>query len=103
MSQPQWRWQKQQRTLKSPNEEAAVETIRTLKDQYEDQHLAIGCLQQPTKLTQGDGGSRKKLAAACRRMTCHAIPAPRKGHGHQGPGKNDVVCETPKVRTFEKR
>jgi hypothetical protein len=29
--------------------------------------------------------------------------APCKGHGRQGAGKDDVVCGTPKERTFEPR
>jgi hypothetical protein len=31
------------------------------------------------------------------------VPAPRKGHDRQGLGKDNVVCGTPKGRTFEKR
>jgi hypothetical protein len=38
----------------------------------------------PKERTQGEGGSRKKLATACRGMTSLAIPAWRKGHCHQG-------------------
>jgi hypothetical protein len=40
-----------------PKVEAAVKTIRALKDQYGDQHLAMGCHRQPKKWTQGDGRS----------------------------------------------
>jgi hypothetical protein len=43
-----------------PKEEAAVETIGALEDRYGDRHLAIGCLRQPKKWTQGDGGYQKK-------------------------------------------
>jgi hypothetical protein len=83
-------------------EEATVETIGALEGRYGDRHVAVGRRRKPEKWTQGGGGSRKKLAAASRRMTRHAVPAPRKGHGHQGSGKYDVVG-TPKGRTFEKR
>jgi hypothetical protein len=86
-----------------PNEEAVVETTGALKDWYGDQRQLVGHHQQPKKRTQGDGGSRKKLAAACRQMTGHAIPALLKEHGRQGLGKNDVVCGTPKGWTFKKR
>jgi hypothetical protein len=36
-------------------------------------------------------------------MTYGTIPAPCKGHGCQGPGKDDDVHETPKGRTLEIR
>jgi hypothetical protein len=45
-----------------------VETIGALEDRYGDQHLTVERLQQPKIRTQGDGRSRKKLAAFCRRM-----------------------------------
>jgi hypothetical protein len=86
-----------------PNEEAVVKTIGALKDRYGDQHLAVECHQQPKKQTQGNVGSRKKLAAERRWMIRHAVPALLKEHGRQGPGKNDVVCGTPKGWTFKKR
>jgi hypothetical protein len=53
----------------APKQEAAVETIEALQDRCGDRHLAVGRRRQPNKRTQGDGGSRKKLAAACRRTT----------------------------------
>jgi hypothetical protein len=68
-----------------PEEEAAVETIRVLEYRYGDRHIAVGRRRQSKKWTQGDGGSRKKLAAARRRMTRHTVPARRKGRGHRGP------------------
>jgi hypothetical protein len=43
-----------------PKEEAAVKTVRALKEHYGDQHLAIGHCRQLQKWTQGDGGSRTK-------------------------------------------
>jgi hypothetical protein len=67
-------------------EEAMVEMVRTLKDR----HLAVRRRGQPKKRTQ------KKLTAACRGMTCPAIPAWRKGHGHQEPGRDSVAREAPK-------
>jgi hypothetical protein len=70
---------------KVPKDEAAGEIIGALEDRYRDRHLAIGRRRQPKKWTQVDGGSRKKLAAARRRMTRHAVPARRKGSGHKGP------------------
>jgi hypothetical protein len=86
-----------------PKEEATVETIGALEDQYGDRHLAVGCCRQLKKRTQGGGGSRQKLAAAQGQLTCCAIPAPHKGYGHQGPGKDDDVHGTPKGHLFEKR
>jgi hypothetical protein len=65
--------------LEVPKEETAVE------DRCGDRYLAVGRRRQPKKRTQGHDGSWKKLAAACRRMTLHAIPAPLKGRGSKGP------------------
>jgi hypothetical protein len=88
-----------------PKKEAGVdmEMIRTLKEWYGDQHLAIVRCQQLKKQTQGDGGFWKKLANSHRGMTLHAIPASRKGHGRQGPGRNNVMRGAPKGQTLERR
>jgi hypothetical protein len=67
-----------------PNYEATVETIGALEDQYVDRNLAVGRRRQPKKRTQGDGGSRKKLTAAHRRITRRAVPARSKGRSHRG-------------------
>jgi hypothetical protein len=40
-----------------PKEEAAVETVRALKEWYRDQHLAARRRGQRKKRTQGNGGS----------------------------------------------
>jgi hypothetical protein len=61
----------------------------------------VGC-RQPKKQTQGNSGSRKKLATTCRQMTCCVIPTQRKGHGRQRPGMDKFVHGTPKRRTFVK-
>jgi hypothetical protein len=84
-------------------QDAPKETIRALEDRHADRHLAVGRCRQKRKRAQGDGGSWKKLAAAHWRMTPRAVPAPRKGHGGHRPGKDIVVQETPKGRTFRKR
>jgi hypothetical protein len=59
-------------------EEAEVETIGALEDRYGDRRLIVRRHGRPKKRTQGHGGSRQKLAAACRRLTRHAVPASRK-------------------------
>jgi hypothetical protein len=69
------------------NEEAAMETIGALMDRYGDRHLAVGCRRNLKKRTQGDGGSRQKLAAAPGRLTRRVVPALRKGRSRKGPGK----------------
>jgi hypothetical protein len=74
-----------------------VEMIGALMEQYGDQHLAVK-RRQPKKWTQGDGGSRKKLATTHRQMTRHAILMPCKGHGHQGSGRNNVARGAPTGR-----
>lgn len=65
-------------------EETAVETIGALEDQYGDRYLAVGRHRQPKKRTQGDGGSRKNLAAPRRQVTSLAVPAPLNGRDHEG-------------------
>jgi hypothetical protein len=55
-----------------------VESIGVLEDRY-------GRHRQPKKRTQGDGGYRRKLAAARTRMTRRAVPSRRNGPGHKRP------------------
>jgi hypothetical protein len=50
-------------------EDATVETGRTLNKWHGDQNLATRHRGKPKKWTQGNGGCRKKLAIARRRMT----------------------------------
>jgi hypothetical protein len=68
-----------------PKEEAAVKTVRALKERYGDRHLAVERRQQLKKWDQGDGASRKKMAAACRRMTRRSGTLRRKGCSHKEP------------------
>jgi hypothetical protein len=46
-----------------PKEEAAVKTLRALKKRHGDRHLEVGHRGKQKERTQGDGGSRKTLAA----------------------------------------
>jgi hypothetical protein len=78
-------WRPSQSSRMPLEEETEVETIRTLLDRYGVLHLAIGPHRQWKKRTQGDGGSWKKLADYCRRMTWRAIPSWCKGRGYKGP------------------
>jgi hypothetical protein len=43
------------------------------------------------------------LDITCRGITHHAIPAPCKGHGRQGPGRDHVARGAPKGWTLERR
>jgi hypothetical protein len=86
-----------------PKEEATVKTVRLLKEQYGDQHLTVGRHRLLKQRTQGNGGSRKKLDATHRGITRHTIPAPCKVHGHQGPGRDNVVRGAPKEQMLERR
>jgi hypothetical protein len=65
-----------------PKEEAALKTVRALKERYGVWHLTVEHRRQPKKWTQGNGGSQKKLAAACKGMTYCAGVAWHKGRGH---------------------
>jgi hypothetical protein len=81
-----------------------VETVGALDDNFGDRRLAVGRRRQRKKRTQGDGGSRKKLAIGSRRMTHSAIPASRKEHGRQGLGRRDNVARgVHEERTLGKR
>jgi hypothetical protein len=94
-------------------EEAALKTVRALKERYVDQHLAVGRRRHLKKRTQGSGESQKQLAAARRGMTRHAIPAVRKERGRKGPAvenrqrkiwtRDDVEKGIMKRRTLGKR
>jgi hypothetical protein len=59
---------------KVPMEEAAVKSSRVPKKRQRGQHIAAGRRVKPTKLTRGDCESRKKLVAACRKVSrCAAV------------------------------
>jgi hypothetical protein len=68
----------------TPKEVAALKTVRALKKWHRDRHLAIRHRGQPKKRIQGNGGSWKKLAVACRGMARRAIPASCWVHCYQG-------------------
>jgi hypothetical protein len=71
-----------------PKEEAAVETFGALKERYGDRHLAVERRRKPKKQTQGNGWSRKKLAAACRGMTrLHGVKDKARKRLYQNPRK----------------
>jgi hypothetical protein len=63
---------------KAPMEDAVVKPVRGRKKQHRGQHLAARQHREPKELTRGDCGSQRKLAAACRKMSCHAAVAWRK-------------------------
>jgi hypothetical protein len=75
------------------SEEPTVETIKALKDRSGDQRLAIRHRGRPKKWTKGIGGSQQKLAVTCGRLSRGAFPAPPKGHGCQGPGRDSIAVE----------
>jgi fumarate hydratase class II len=83
-------------------DEVAMKTFGALKKRHGDRHLAVGRHGKPKERTQGDSGSMKKFATACRGMICHAGVAQHKGHGRQGQGKDSVAQGTHKGRTFGK-
>jgi hypothetical protein len=61
-----------------PTEEAAVKSSRVMKKRSRGRRTAAGRRVNPTKLIRGDGESRKKLVAACRKVSCCAAVAWRK-------------------------
>jgi hypothetical protein len=63
-----------------PKKEAAAKYSGAVKKRHRGQHLAAGPRGQPEERTRGNFGSRKKLAAACRKMTRSAEEARFKAH-----------------------
>jgi hypothetical protein len=61
-----------------PNENAVVKPVRGRKKRHRGPKQAAGRRGEPKELTRGDCGSRKKLAAACRKVSRHATVAWRK-------------------------
>jgi hypothetical protein len=61
-----------------PKKEVAVNSSRTTKKRPRGRRTDAGRRVKPTKLTRGDGESRKKLVAACRKVSCRAAVAWRK-------------------------
>jgi hypothetical protein len=61
-----------------PREEAAVIPVSGWKRRHRGRKQAAGRCGEPKELTRGEGGSRKKLAAACRKASRHATVAYRK-------------------------
>jgi hypothetical protein len=49
-----------------------------MKKRYRGRHLAAGRRREPRELIRGDCGSRRKLAAACRKVSRRAVVARRK-------------------------
>jgi hypothetical protein len=91
-----------------PKEETAVKPIGTLMKRYGDRHLAVRRRVQSKKRTQGNGGSRKKLAAACRGKRDdprNAIIQDRRSNREDGKKRTrgNVARGTSKRRTFGQR
>jgi hypothetical protein len=61
-----------------PMEDAVVKLVRGRKKRHRGRHISAGRRRKPKELTRGDCGSRGKLAAACRKVSCHAAVAWRK-------------------------
>jgi hypothetical protein len=59
-------------------EEAAVKFSGKIKKRHRGRHLAAGRYGEPKELTRGDCGSRRKLAAACRKVSRRAAVVRRK-------------------------
>jgi hypothetical protein len=87
-----------------PKEEAAVEIFGALKERYGARHVAVGPRRQPKKRTHDNGGSRKKLAVARRRMTLRAGSVRHKGRCHNGPTVEHrrQTTETPGTQQWNK-
>jgi hypothetical protein len=83
-------------------EHAAAETGKV--PWHRDRHLAAGCRGKPKELTRGYCGSRRKLAAACRKVSHHARVAWCKRYIISNNWSRDKVEQgTLRVQTFRKR
>jgi hypothetical protein len=61
-----------------PKEDAAVMSVGGLKKRRRDRNLAAGRRQNPKRRIQANCESKKRLAAACKKITRHATVAWRK-------------------------
>jgi hypothetical protein len=70
-----------------PTEEAAVKSSGTMKKQHSGRRQAAGQCRELKKLTRGDCGSQRKLAATCRKVSpCAAVHGAREtSSGKFGP------------------
>jgi hypothetical protein len=85
-----------------PNEDAVVKPVGGLKKRYRGWKQAAGRRGEPKELIRGDCGSRKKLAATCRKVSRCATVALRKRNifrksrtqANCGPRKNTKLSRT---------
>jgi hypothetical protein len=70
----------QSEAVQVTKEEAAVKSSGALKKWHSGRHLAAQCCQEAKERTRGNCGSRRKVAAAGRRVTRYAGVARRKGN-----------------------
>jgi hypothetical protein len=63
-----------------PKEDAIVKPVKGRKKWHRGQKVAAGQRGEPKEPTRGDCGSLRKLAAACRKVSCRAAVAWCKGN-----------------------
>jgi hypothetical protein len=63
-----------------PKEDSLVKPVKGRKKQHRGRKLAAGRCGEPKELTRGECGCRRKLAAACRKVSRRAAVARRKGN-----------------------
>jgi hypothetical protein len=63
-----------------PVENAIVKPVDGWKTWHRGKKQAAGRHGEPRELTRGDCGSRRILAAACRKVSCHATVAQHRRH-----------------------
>jgi hypothetical protein len=82
-----------------------VKTILEAKEAaVERQDLHERLFVPRRRCKKGDSvGSQQKLSAARKRLIHRAVPAWRKGDIRNGPGRDKIGRENPKVRTFGKK
>jgi hypothetical protein len=87
-----------------PTEEAAVKSSGTMKNRHRGRHLAAGQRREQEELTRGDCRSRRKLAAACRKVSRRAAVAwSKRTVVRKDLTRNKVERGAPKRRKDKKR
>jgi hypothetical protein len=87
-----------------PKEEAVVKSSGAQKKRHRGWNLAAGCHGKSKELTRRDCGSRRKLAAACRKGSCRTRVTWCNGYLiKKNQTRKNIARGAPRGQTFGKR
>jgi hypothetical protein len=87
-----------------PKEDAVVKPVAGLRKRHRGWNLAAGRRGEPKELNRGDCGSRRKLAAACRKVSRRArIARNQRGVARRDCIRTNVKQRIRRVRTLRER